>query len=92
MTLFTASRKSFSVTVFLLALIAYIPASVHTLLISAPARRKFNRTSQVTNLKRQKKEEYVRVVYWLGSLPVEFGQRRARSSKRMSLSQFMVLV
>lgn len=36
MTLFTASRKSFSVTVFLRARIAYIPASVHTLLISAP--------------------------------------------------------
>ena len=32
----SASRKSFSVTVFLLARIAYIPASVQTLLISAP--------------------------------------------------------
>jgi hypothetical protein len=40
MTLFTASRKSFSVTVFLRARIAYIPASVHTLLISAPEENK----------------------------------------------------
>lgn len=40
MTLFTASRKSFSVTVFLRARIAYIPASVHTLLISAPRENK----------------------------------------------------
>lgn len=40
MTLFTASRKSFSVTVFLLARIAYIPASVHTLLISAPEQKR----------------------------------------------------
>ncbi|KAK7834155.1 hypothetical protein CFP56_024869 [Quercus suber] len=36
MTLFTASRKSFSVTVFLRARMANMPASVHTLLISAP--------------------------------------------------------
>ncbi len=35
-TLLTASRKSFSVTVFLRARMAYIPASVHTLLMSAP--------------------------------------------------------
>lgn len=40
MTLFTASRKSFSVTVFLRARMAYIPASVHTLLISAPGKQK----------------------------------------------------
>lgn len=39
MTLFTASRKSFSVTVFLLARMAYIPASVQTLLISAPKQK-----------------------------------------------------
>lgn len=32
----TASKKSFSVTVFLRALIANMPASVHTLLMSAP--------------------------------------------------------
>ena len=38
MTLFTASRKSFSVTVFLRARMANMPASVHTLLISAPER------------------------------------------------------
>lgn len=42
MTLLTASRKSFSVTVFLLARIAYIPASVHTLLISAPGINQIN--------------------------------------------------
>jgi len=36
MTLFTASRKSFSVATFRRALIANIPASVHTDLISAP--------------------------------------------------------
>jgi hypothetical protein len=35
--LLTASKKSFSVTVFLRARIAYMPASVQTLLISAPA-------------------------------------------------------
>ena len=35
-TLFTASRKSFSVTVFRRARMAYIPASVHTLRMSAP--------------------------------------------------------
>lgn len=58
MTLFTASRKSFSVTVFLLALIAYIPASVHTLLISAPV----NKTQVRTNLKRQK--ESMKAVLW----------------------------
>ena len=36
MTLLTASRKSFSVATFLLLLMANIPASVHTDLISAP--------------------------------------------------------
>ena len=35
-TLLTASRKSFSVTVFLRARMANMPASVHTLLMSAP--------------------------------------------------------
>ena len=35
-TLWTASRKSFSVATFLLALMANMPASVHTDLISAP--------------------------------------------------------
>jgi hypothetical protein len=35
-TLLTASRKSFSVATFLLALMANMPASVHTLRISAP--------------------------------------------------------
>ena len=35
-TLLTASRKSFSVTVFLRARMAYMPASVHTLRMSAP--------------------------------------------------------
>ena len=34
--LLTASRKSFSVTVFRRARMAYMPASVHTLLMSAP--------------------------------------------------------
>uniref|UniRef100_A0A0V0HTY5 Putative ovule protein n=1 Tax=Solanum chacoense TaxID=4108 RepID=A0A0V0HTY5_SOLCH len=43
MTLLTASKKSFSVTVFLLARIAYIPASVHTLLMSAPGTKRTNR-------------------------------------------------
>ena len=36
LTLLTASRKSFSVTVFRRALIANMPASVHTLRMSAP--------------------------------------------------------
>lgn len=36
MTLLTASRKSFSVAIFLRALMANMPASVHTLRISAP--------------------------------------------------------
>jgi hypothetical protein len=36
MTLLTASKKSFSVTVFLRARIAYMPASVQTLRMSAP--------------------------------------------------------
>lgn len=40
MTLLTASRKSFSVATFLRALIANIPASVHTDLISAPKNNK----------------------------------------------------
>nr|GMD37188.1 hypothetical protein CLUG_03378 [Ipomoea batatas] len=40
MTLLTASRKSFSVTVFLRARMAYIPASVQTLLMSAPESKK----------------------------------------------------
>lgn len=35
-TLLTASKKSFSVTVFRRALMAYMPASVHTLRMSAP--------------------------------------------------------
>lgn len=39
MTLLTASRKSFSVAIFLRALMANIPASVHTLRISAPERK-----------------------------------------------------
>mmetsp|Transcript_24818 Transcript_24818/g.49391 ORF Transcript_24818/g.49391 Transcript_24818/m.49391 type:complete len:204 (-) Transcript_24818:674-1285(-) len=58
MTLLTESKKSFSLTLFLLALMANIPASVHTLWSSAP---------------------------------VQLGQRRARSSYRMSLSTFMRL-
>mmetsp|Transcript_206 Transcript_206/g.421 ORF Transcript_206/g.421 Transcript_206/m.421 type:complete len:216 (+) Transcript_206:1078-1725(+) len=57
MTLLIASRKSFSVVVFLLARMANMPASVHTLRMSAP---------------------------------VELGHRRARRSKRMSRSQFIV--
>ncbi len=42
MTLFTASRKSFSVATFLRARIANIPASVQTDLISAPAKIKLS--------------------------------------------------
>jgi len=43
MTLLTASKKSFSVAIFRRALIAYMPASVQTLRISAP--REYNRTN-----------------------------------------------
>mmetsp|Transcript_20664 Transcript_20664/g.41622 ORF Transcript_20664/g.41622 Transcript_20664/m.41622 type:complete len:203 (+) Transcript_20664:191-799(+) len=57
MTLLMASSMSFSLICFRRARIAYIPASVHTDLRSAP---------------------------------VQLGQRRARSSKRMSRSQFML--
>mmetsp|Transcript_22450 Transcript_22450/g.52100 ORF Transcript_22450/g.52100 Transcript_22450/m.52100 type:complete len:390 (-) Transcript_22450:224-1393(-) len=57
MTLLMASSMSFSVICFLLARMAYIPASVHT------ERR---------------------------SAPVQFGHRRARSSKRMFESQLML--
>lgn len=39
MTLLTASRKSFSVAIFLRALMANMPASVHTLRISAPGNK-----------------------------------------------------
>lgn len=95
MTLLTASRKSFSVTVFLLALMAYIPASVHTLLMSAPEFT--NRNPNIID-----QNERISITVALShlnlicktrkSLPVEFGQRRARSSKRMSLSQFIVRV
>lgn len=38
-TLFTASKKSFSVATFRRARMANIPASVHTLRISAPERQ-----------------------------------------------------
>lgn len=41
-TLLIASRKSFSVAILRLALIANIPASVHTLRISAPESCKNN--------------------------------------------------
>lgn len=40
MTLFTASKKSFSVAIFRRARIANMPASVHTLRISAPFKKK----------------------------------------------------
>ena len=47
MTLLTASRKSFSVAILRLALMANMPASVQTLLISAPEGK---RTSYITIL------------------------------------------
>lgn len=57
MTLLTASRKSFSVAIFLRALMANIPASVHTLRISAPERKHdlrecsdFQRAKKLLNL------------------------------------------
>lgn len=40
MTLFTASKKSFSVAIFRRARMANIPASVQTLLISAPVQQR----------------------------------------------------
>ena len=43
MTLLTASKKSFSVATFLLALIANIPASVQTERISAPGEKKWRK-------------------------------------------------
>lgn len=135
MTLFTASRKSFSVTVFLRARMAYIPASVHTLLISAPERETHVRIlkssiTQVTaetydkepyKMKQaeQQMDKHIEEIpsnqilllqyqsitmksigyRWHHTLtiekkfvPVEFGQSRAKSSNRISLSQFIVRV
>lgn len=100
MTLLTASRKSFSVAIFLRALMANMPASVHTLRISAPGgkhiRVRFSRKCWVdfhgANIpplfvleeKRGKKKKKKDF-----GLPVLLGHRRASSSKRISLSTLM---
>mmetsp|Transcript_35023 Transcript_35023/g.77935 ORF Transcript_35023/g.77935 Transcript_35023/m.77935 type:complete len:377 (-) Transcript_35023:315-1445(-) len=62
MTLFTASRKSFSVTVFRRARMAYMPASVHTLRMSAPVELGHRRASSSKRMSRS--QFMVRVWIW----------------------------
>ena len=61
-TLLTDSRKSFSVTVFRLALIANIPASVQTLRISAPVLLGHRRANSSNLISRS--QFIVRVCIW----------------------------
>lgn len=98
MTLLTASRKSFSVAIFLRALMANMPASVHTLRISAPGNKHIKvlfskkccidfhgaNISDSCFWKSCKKKKKR-----MFGLPVLLGHRRASSSKRISLSTLM---
>lgn len=99
MTLLTASRKSFSVAIFLRALMANMPASVHTLRISAPGskhiRVRFSRkcwidfhgaTISLIFVLEEKRGKKKKKDF---GLPVLLGHRRASSSKRISLSTLM---
>lgn len=98
MTLLTASRKSFSVAIFLRALMANMPASVHTLRISAPGKKHIK-----VLFSRKHRADVIGQLYLivvleelifffkkrLFVLPVLLGHRRASSSKRISLSTLM---